>query len=403
MTILLVAFESGRWGPARLPAALAKAGFKAAALCPNDNALAHTAFLSEYFQLNDVHSSRKLEQRLCEVMKTIRPKLIIPCDERTVAYLHSLVRQPCASSRLGNEIMDIIRVSLGDPKRFEALLLKDQTLELAREHAIATPESKTVCSPQTAIEAAREIGFPVFLKRSFSWAGEGVVRCDTEEQIERAFEKLCKKRRLALLRRLAKRLVHRDWYPADSRIQVQKCIKGESALYCGVAWNGKMLAGFAGIRKGTVGVNGPSTHVWIGHHEAIQQASQTMIKALGATGFIGFDFMIESRTGKVFLIECNPRPVQVNHLGVRIGVDLCAALAKEISGQFSANPGFADRSERIAIYPAAKLGQNAEMSADYLDAPYDDPPLMKFMRRAVAFNLETVKPLPLAAAARSGL
>jgi predicted ATP-grasp superfamily ATP-dependent carboligase len=61
------------------------------------------------------------------------------------------------------------------------------------------------------------------------------------------------------------------------------------------------------------------------------RASQTMIAALGATGWIGFDFLPDA-DGKRVLIECNPRPIPVCHLGGSVGVDLAGALAALLAG-----------------------------------------------------------------------
>ena len=48
MDILIFAIEAGRFGPARLPQSLAKAGLSVSALCAGDNILAHSRFLTQY-------------------------------------------------------------------------------------------------------------------------------------------------------------------------------------------------------------------------------------------------------------------------------------------------------------------------------------------------------------------
>ena len=98
------------------------------------------------------------------------------------------------------------------------------------------------------------------------------------------------------------------------------------------------------------------------------------------TGFLGFDFMIEDATGDAYLIECNPRPIQVCHLGSRIGADLCGALAARLR-QAAPPSQTAIRAEEIALFPQ-EWQRDAGSLADtdrYLDVPWEDQPLLRAM------------------------
>ena len=105
-----------------------------------------------------------------------------------------------------------------------------------------------------------------------------------------------------------------------------------------------------------------------------------MIKDLGATGFIGFDYMIAAETGDSFLLECNPRPIQVCHLGNRIGVDLCAALAAGMAGQL-VPLGVPSKAEVIALFPQDWRREHVSVYAEaiFIDVPWDDRALVKHM------------------------
>jgi len=81
INILVIAFEAGRWGPARLVKSLHESGFKVAVLCPPGNALAQTRYLDRLFPLNDVRSSRHVEQRLAAAIQAWQPRLVIPADD----------------------------------------------------------------------------------------------------------------------------------------------------------------------------------------------------------------------------------------------------------------------------------------------------------------------------------
>jgi len=381
MNVLIIAFETGRWGPARLPKPLQESGFRVAALCPADNALAHTRYLDRHFPLRDVCSSRHVEVSLVRAMRAWKPRLIIPADERTVACLHALVRQTGAGGpgRLTPAEREIIVASLAPLDRLDATLLKSHTLELARQVGVLTPQGQSVATPEAAVGMAEAIGYPVYVKASFGWAGQGVTLCHDRAAVQAAMSALQPQHRPGL-RGAIKRLMHRDWYPTDSAIDVQKAIAGTPAMFCAVALGGRMLAGFAGVAVQTSFATGPSSVVRISADVAMEAASAKMIAALGASGFIGFDFMVEASTGAVYLLECNPRPIQVCHLGARIGADLCAALARALNGEATA-PVRADREATVALFPQEWLrmpGLLATHEAD-LDVPWEDADLLRKM------------------------
>lgn len=386
--ILVVAFEDGRWGPARLIKPLQAAGFRVAALCPASNPLAHTRFLEHHFPLVDVRSSRHVETRLIEAMTEWRPKLVIPADERTVACLQALVRRARAAKggRLRGEALAVLTRSLGDPAHFDAMMMKSQTLAAARAAGVRVPRGGTVQTPADAISWAETIGYPVYVKSSFGWNGMGVTRCENPGEVMMAMAARRPRSRMPF-RALLRRLAHRDWYPTDTGIDVQQAIAGTPAMYSAVAVAGKMVAGFAGAARQTSAVNGPSSVAWIGAHAAMEQAAATMIEALGATGFIGFDFMIEAGTNEVSLLECNPRPTPTCHLGPRVGVDLCAALAAALRGR-TATAARATGEAVVALFPQ-EWQRNPGGVADgdtSLDVPWDDPSLLRAMVSACADN-----------------
>jgi len=395
MNILMVGFDSQRWGSARLVKALSAAGFRVAALCASDNPLARTRYLDRHFPLRDVLSSRHFESRLAQAMEEWRPELVIPADERVVACLHALVRRVLSgSASCPNEAaLASIIDSFGDPDQFDATLLKSSTLQLARKLGLRVPEGTTVSSAAAAVSAAATIGFPVYVKTSFSWAGQGVSFCRNTGEVAAAVT-LARPRSWIRLRNVIKRILHRDWYPTETAIDVQRPITGRPAMFAAVAMQGRMIAGFAGVTQQTCAANGPSSIVWIGADAEMERVSATLIHALGATGFIAFDFMIEDATGDIYLLECNPRPIPVCHLGSRIGVDLCAALRAALS-----NKGYISAAdvegETITLFPQEwqRNPDGVAKTDNYIDIPLDDPALLCAMVNA--FDRTALAPVPV--------
>jgi predicted ATP-grasp superfamily ATP-dependent carboligase len=246
----------------------------------------------------------------------------------------------------------------------------------------------SVSSGGDAIAAAEQIGFPVYVKTSFSWAGQGVTLCRNAAETAAAVT-AAQPRSWLPVRTLVKRVLHRDWYPRNTTLDVQQAIVGTPAMYCAVAIDGRLIAGFAGIKQRTCSANGPSSIVKIGANAEMERASSIMIRALKATGFIAFDFMIDGLTRDIYLLECNPRPTPVCHLGARIGVDLCGALAVELSGQ-KYRPAAEIKEETITLFPQ-EWRRNPEGIAgtgNYIDIPLDDPNLL----RAIVDSFAPVQP-----------
>ena len=374
MDILIVAIETGRWGPARLPRALKDAGLTVAALCPADNAVAATDFLDRHYDLPVTRSGRRLAAALADAMQDCRPRLIVPADEQVVALLHALVRR--GPGRLNAAALAAIAASLGEPAHFDAMLMKGETLALARTLGVRVPPGGSVASLAEASAMAERIGYPVYVKAPFGWAGQGVTRC--EDAIALAGALPPRPGALAPLKTLVRRVLGRDWFPTPAYVDVQSAIDGRPAMYCAVAWQGKMLAGFGGIPRETVSATGPSSVLWIGPHPAMAAAAERMIAALGASGFIGFDFMLAHGTDDAYLLECNPRPIQVCHLGARIGADLMRPLADALAGRAVATDAATpDHALEVALFPYA--GQRSDFDpATVLDVPWDDAGLCRY-------------------------
>lgn len=377
-SILMISFEVGRCGPARLPRALAKAGLRVHALCRRDDPLAATRFLDRVFPLDAVTALHRFERTLAGVMSACEPSLVVPCDERAVACLQALVRRAAGGRRrfLTTRQVRTLIDSLGCPDRFDAMLMKSETLALAHRLGIATPDGATVETVEAASQAADRLGWPVYLKQSFGWAGLGVVACGGPDALAAAMRRMVEGRP-SPARRLARRFLDRDWYPIATPVDVQAAVDGSPAMVAAVALHGRMLAAFAGSTVRTLSPNGPSCVVEITAHPAMEDVSRRMIEALGISGFVGFDFMIERATARPILLECNPRPIQISHLGDRVGVDLAAALAAALTGR-PALDVHAERTIDVALFPH---GRDHASTAVTLDVPSDDAALLGALLR----------------------
>ena len=147
-----------------------------------------------------------------------------------------------------------------------------------------------------------------------------------------------------------------------------------------VAWRGQYLGGFFGSREQTLGGNGPSTIVMLGPNAICEDSARKLVAAMGTSGFWAFDFMWDQSTNSATLLECNPRPNQVSHLGPNIGVDLCVALKKVCAGE-DVQSVPVTQSALVPLFPQEWLRDehSALTQRHNLDIPKYDPKLLEFM------------------------
>lgn len=377
MDILIFSIEDGRYGPARFPQMLHEAGLSVAALCPGDNILAQSSYLQAHHALPASRNIRSMAAALAQAIKHSPPKMIIPGDEQAVIVLQALAGGRC-KSLIGPYARAIIAASLGSPDGFDASLFKSDTIALARSLGVAVPEGRTVDTLEDAELAAKAIGYPVYLKQSFSWAGLGVNACADEAELGEAFRQA--RPGMARLKALGRKLFGRDWYPVGKPMDVQSGIAGQCAMYCGLAWRGKLVGGFSGVKVEPLFSNGPSKVVKLQANAAMEDVARKMVEAMAFTGFVSFDFMIPAEGGAPLLIECNPRPVPVHHLGQHIGVNLAAALARVLSGKAPDAESLTATGELdVVLFPYALTARD-QQKGRLLDVPQSEPGLIRHVQ-----------------------
>lgn len=400
MHALIFSIETGRFGPARMPEALNSAGIATSVLCPAGDLLAESSFALNRFVLPSGRSARRLGKALVRAVEMSRARIVIPGDEQAIMIMRATLDR-----RGGRDLRDGVRralsLSLGPADRFDATIFKSHTLALARSLGIRTPDGDTARNVDHAIAIASRLGFPVYLKESFSWAGLGVHRCDNAQDVRRAFRV---PDRWEIVRRSLRRAMARDWFPRHTPCDVQRAVSGQSAMFCGFAWQGKLLGGYAGQRIEQLYANGPSRSVRLSHDPRMAQAAQAMIEALGFSGFFSFDFMLPDDGTMPVLLECNPRVVPITQAGAQLGVDMIAMLARCLRGRrLPGTPAFADRTVDLLLFPYSLAARSDEHRLA-IDCPKADTGLVA---AAVARGLvhgDRAAPVAVpAAAARSNI
>jgi biotin carboxylase len=220
------------------------------------------------------------------------------------------------------------------------------------------PEQRVVTGMPAAIDAARQFGYPVVLKRAPA-AGGATVRIVADD--------------LSVARYCAQ--------GQTEPLLVQRFVKGQPAAFGAVSLGGVFLAGLTAIRLYTdPPQTGPGTVVQLVDRPDVTAYAAKMIEVLGLSGFSSFDFLLEEETGTPYLLECNPRISVSSYIGTHFGADLSRELYKALAGaRDTAHPVPHEplREQTVALFPQEWLRspQSPALRSCVIDAPWDDPEL----------------------------
>jgi len=381
--VLFITLRSWWLGVSRLPGGLREAGFAVAAWCPTESFLARTDAVERHFPWK---GHEEWTPRLREIVAEWQPDIIIPGDETIAVYLRTLAAQSPLLHPKNAQLRQILRRSLGNPKTTRALDGKIAFQRLARSLGVRTPDDRPVADFASALAVAEELRYPVVLKDEFAAGGVGVKVCRDAEELSAGWDELESVRRSPVtLRDKLRQMLDTLRGKAPHGRSLQKFIQGKPAFHAVAAWEGRRLAGVtARVEVTDPPGTGPSCVVRLCENSEISTACARIIRATGMSGFAGFDFMIEDKTGRAYILECNPRPTPVSHLGGLIDNDLCTAFHAAVENRPATPTPRTVRTagQVVAFYPQEVLRdpQSPYLATAHLDIPWDDASLMAALR-----------------------
>ena len=373
------------WWPcaSRLAIALTKAGCAVSAIYPvKGHPLAVTNVISRSYPYYAIHPVNSLAQAI----RIASPDLVVPCDDRAVQHLHEL---HCLQSGLGDHpVRQLIERSLGSPASYPVVSARYQLLKVASELELPVPDTQPAMAAQGLGSWAAHHDFPWVLKADGTWGGHGTIFVRDLKAGDAAVRQMS--RPLSAGRAIKRSIVDRDpfWIlpwrnHAAAQVIVQSRVEGYPANCAVLAWDGKLLAGIAVEVVCAQGETGSATIVRVVDNPGMMRAAEQLVARLGLSGFLGFDFVIESRTGTPYLIEMNPRVTPLCHLQLGPGRDMVSAIVAQLKQEplvpiSSTVPGRA-----IAYFPQAwhwNRGQDLA-AADFHDVPWEEPLLVQELMR----------------------
>jgi hypothetical protein len=123
---------------------------------------------------------------------------------------------------------------------------------------------------------------------------------------------------------------------------------------------------------------GPATIVRIADIPEVRQITEKMVGAFEANGFLSFDFIVDE-SGRAVLLECNPRPTQIMHLGSLVGVDLARSFREALAGARDAPCEFPQGERKVAFFPQEwkRDPESSLLVTGFHDVPWEDPALLR--------------------------
>jgi Carbamoyl-phosphate synthase L chain, ATP binding domain len=371
--------NTNRWPiTARLAIELAKVGCEVSVLCPVPGHPAHkTRAVRQIYR----YSSSRPIASLLTAIESSQPDIIVPCDDLGVQHLHQLYVK--AKKKGAANIAALVESSLGPHDSFAIVSSRYKLLRMAAENGVLTPRTRIIRDIEDLRCNSTISTFPCVLKADGTWGGSGVRIAYDREEAEKVFWELGQRRgAFSTLKQLVTDRGRSSTFFSWRRrpklsLVAQSYIQGRPANCAVVCWKGRVLARIGVDVISSQGVKGPAIVVRPIESCEMMQAADIIASRLHLTGFFGLDFMIESGTNLIYLIEMNPRCTPLCHLQLGQGKDLVGALTAELQGRSCRTLPPLTTSNTIAYFPQAQNCQSRFLRSSFNDVPVGEPELVE--------------------------
>lgn len=316
---------------------------------------------------------------LAAAITGLRPDVVIPCDERTVRDLHTIRR-----TTRDAWLRDLIEDCTAPPENHGTITSRARLLALAARLGVRVPPAEALPDLRALQRWTETHPTPWVLKADGSWSGFGVRIISDASQAEAAFRQLSRPASLRLALRESvlegNHFAYRPWLRRERpALSAQGFVDGWPANIGVACWRGEVLASICAEAVATETATGPSTVSRIIENAEMTEAARRIVRALGLSGLIGFDFMIEAATGAAYLIEMNPRSTPICALRLGTGRDLTEALLARRGGRpVRERPARTERDIIVAFPETWMLDpSNTFLRDGFHDVPWEQPALVR--------------------------
>ncbi len=212
--------------------------------------------------------------------------------------------------------------------------------EILEECGIPRPAGKTVFTTEEALEAAKDLGYPVLVRPSYVLGGQGMQIAINEDDI-REFMSI-------INRHVQEHPILVDKYLMGKEVEVDAVCDGEDILIPGIMEHIER----AGIHSGDSISVYPAMSVKPEVQEILVDYTKKLARSLHVVGLINIQFIVYE--DEVFVIEVNPRSSRtVPYISKVTGIPIVKLASRVILGEkirdMGYKPGLAKKADYIAI------------------------------------------------------
>ena len=220
-----------------------------------------------------------------------------------------------------------------DRERFDALLERS---------GIKRPKGHTIMTTEEALNAARDLGYPVLMRPSYVLGGQNMIIAYCDEDIEEYMA--------MILSHKQDNPVLIDKYLSGMEIEVDAICDGENILIPGIMEHVERT----GIHSGDSIAVYPASDIDDDMSAKIVATTETLCRELNALGLINLQYILMD--GEIYVIEVNPRASRtVPYISKVTGVPMCDLATKVSLGYKLVDLGFGTGLYKPSPYVAVKV------------------------------------------------
>ena len=214
--------------------------------------------------------------------------------------------------------------------------------ELLERSGIKRPKGHTIMTTEEALNAARDLGYPVLMRPSYVLGGQNMIIAYCDEDIEEYMA--------IILSHKQDNPVLIDKYLSGMEIEVDAICDGENILIPGIMEHVERT----GIHSGDSIAVYPASDIDDDMSAKIVSTTETLCRELNALGLINLQYILMD--GEIYVIEVNPRASRtVPYISKVTGVPMCDLATKVSLGYKLVDLGFGTGLYKPSPYVAVKV------------------------------------------------
>jgi glutathione synthase/RimK-type ligase-like ATP-grasp enzyme len=366
---------------ARISIALADVGFRVGALTPRGHPVRRSRKIRDHFAY---HTRPRLRSAVRAIDRW-SPDLLVCTDDLAVRELQTLHQRTAASDdKARRRIAELIELSLGPATSFPAMCNKSDFLARVEIEGLRCPRTVVIPACRAFESPPAELIYPLIVKADHSQGGICVRIANNDADVRAAvWELQTPSTWHSIFRRLFGAILGSEALaPLMLRlrrtISLQQYILGRPSNRAVICWKGKVLTGISVEAVEVNDEHGPASVVRLIDHPEMAIVAEHMVKRLGLSGFVGFDFVLDS-SNQAWIIEMNPRVTPICHLSPADGTNLAGSLHIQMKGLKLVSRLTPISRGMIALFPNEIV---RSPSSEYLqscqhDVPWNEPELVR--------------------------